>query len=325
MLGRNVAGVLTRHPPEHVWGGTLPYLREADAVIVNLECVIARAQTGSPWPRKVFHFKAPPEALAALRVAGVSAVTLANNHTLDFGRPALEEMLDLLAEAGIPAPGAGRTAAEATRTVTLEPGGLRVALVNFSDNEPAWEAGAQLPGVHYVPVDLEDPRAVALRERVREARTAHDLVIVAAHWGPNMVAEPLPRHGPFARALAESGADLFLGTSAHVVQGIELYRPEARPDRVVPICYDLGDYVDDYAVDPLLRNDLSFLFRFTLDAGGVHEIRLLPVLIDGWRNRVDPATGDDAEEILEMMIARCWTLGTAVTRTADGLVVEVSA
>ncbi|MDQ7849610.1 MAG: CapA family protein [Armatimonadota bacterium] len=324
MLGRNAGAVLRRRPPEYVWGDTLHLLRQADALIVNLECVIAGEESGSPWPRKVFHFKAPPQAVAALQAAGVSAVTLANNHTLDFGPAALAEMLDLLAAAGLPAAGAGRTAEEARRVVSLTVRGLRLALVSWTDNEPGWEAGPEKPGVFYAPVDLEDPRATALLQTVRAARAGHDVVVVAAHWGPNMVPEPLPAHPPFARALADAGADLVLGTSAHVVQGIELYRPLGRPERVAVICYDLGDYVDDYAVDPVLRNDLSLLFLFDVNSAGVRRVELHPVLIDGWRCQVNRARGTEAEAVLETMTQRCRKLGTALQRTAP-LVAAVEA
>ncbi len=323
MLGRNVGALIPRCPPEYVWGGTLPLLREADAVIINLECVIARGETGEPWPRKVFHFKAPPEAIGVLQASGTQAVTLANNHTLDYGTAAFAEMLRLLQEAGLPAAGAGRNSDDASRVVTLEAGGLRIALIAFTDNEAQWEAGPEAPGVFYVPVDREDRRAAALRNRVRAARPTHDLVIVAVHWGPNMVPEPPPHHPPFARVLADEGADLILGTSAHIVQGIEIYHPPGRPGCAVPICYDLGDYVDDYAVDPVLRNDLSFLFLFDLDREGVRRIVLRPVVGDGWRCQVNPAGGADAEVVMEMMARRCRKMGTAVTRSRDTLTVQV--
>ena len=323
MLGRNAGAILRRRPPEYVWGDTLPLFREADVVLVNLECVIAGDETGEPWPRKVFHFKAPPEAVEALRAAHVTAVTLANNHTLDYGPTALEEMLGLLGETGIPAAGAGRTPEEARRAVTLKVEGLRIGLINCTDNEPGWEARAGSPGVCYVPVDLHDERARTLLDLVRAARAGHDLVIVAAHWGPNMSPEPLPHHPPFARALADAGADLFIGTSAHVVQGIELYRVAGRPGGVVPICYDLGDYVDDYAVDPDLRNDRSFLFVFDLDRTGVRGIHLQPILIDGWRCQVKRARGADAAETMATMVARCRKMGTSVGQEGGGLTVDV--
>lgn len=324
MLGRHAAEVVAQRPPAYAWGSTLPLLREADTVLVNLECVIAREETGAPWPRKVFHFKAPPAAIPALRAAGVAAVTLANNHSLDFGTAALAEMLDGLAAADIAAAGAGRTAAAAWESIVLPAAGLRVGVLNFTDNESRWEAGAATPGVCYVPVDLADERAGRLLAQVRAVRTACDILVAAAHWGPNMVAEPLPHHPSFARALADAGVDLILGTSAHIVQGIELYRPASRPGRVVPICYDLGDCVDDYAVDPVLRNDRSFLFVFDADRLGVSRVTLYPVLIDAWRCRVNRAEGVEATETMTTMAARCGRLGTAVGLTGEALVVDVA-
>ena len=94
MLGRLANDALVRCGPAHPWGNTLPALCAADLAIVNLECVIARG--GRPWTRwpKVFHFRADPVALTALRLAGIDGVTLANNHVLDYGEDALLEMLD---------------------------------------------------------------------------------------------------------------------------------------------------------------------------------------------------------------------------------------
>src|SRR5215211_2756405 len=84
MLGRGVAEEIARRPPESFWGDALPLLRQANLVVAGLECAITSHSI--PWTRtpKVFHFRAPPEAVEVLRAAGVGMVSLANNHTLDF-------------------------------------------------------------------------------------------------------------------------------------------------------------------------------------------------------------------------------------------------
>ncbi|MDQ4041566.1 MAG: CapA family protein, partial [Actinomycetota bacterium] len=92
---------------------------------------------------------------------------------------------------------------------------------------------------------------------VREAATPGgeaDATLVTPHWGPNMRAEPLPRVRAAAQVLTEAGATLVAGHSAHVFQGV-----------APPVIYDLGDFVDDYAVDDVLRNDLGLLFLVELD------------------------------------------------------------
>ena len=319
MLGRNTARALEANPPEYVWGDVLPLLHEADLRIINLECAIARPGVHPPWsPPKVFYFLAGPKAVDALRAARIDLVTLANNHTLDFSESGLLETLDRLDAAGIAHAGAGRTIDEARAPAFLEARGARVAVLSFTDNEPAWEAAPNRPGVHYLPIDPADARFATLAGLVRGAAAEADLVLAAAHWGPNMLDRPLPHHPRFARALLDEGAGAFVGHSAHVVQGIESYRGK-------PILYDLGDFVDDYAVDPDLRNDRSFLFFLDVEGGVARRIELVPVRIDSRACRVGLARGAEAEAILARMMELCREMGTEPRREGDRLVVPLEA
>ena len=122
-----------------------------------------------------------------------------------------------------------------------------------SSKEPGWEATEDQPGILYVPVTLKDQRAVKLLELVSKTKALVDVLIVSAHWGPNWGDDPPAKQIPFAHALVDAGADVIFGHSGHVVRGIELYREK-------PILYCTGDFVDDYAVDELERNDQSFIF-----------------------------------------------------------------
>lgn len=98
MLGRLVNDVLRDEPPTYPWGDTWPFFREADWRACNLECVIS--DRGSPWTRtpKAFHFRSDAKNVAVLKAAGINAVPLANNHTLDYGHRALFDMLTQLYE-----------------------------------------------------------------------------------------------------------------------------------------------------------------------------------------------------------------------------------
>src|SRR3990170_3893376 len=100
MLGRIVNEMIGHMGASYVWGDTLPLIKKADMLLINLECVIAK--DGTQWHKtpKVFFFKADPHAIDVLKIAGVNYVSLANNHTLDFGEEALLEMLNRLDEAG---------------------------------------------------------------------------------------------------------------------------------------------------------------------------------------------------------------------------------
>src|SRR5207248_1322691 len=152
-----------------------------------------------------------PVAVEALRLAGVDCVCLANNHTLDYREPALLEMLDRLERAGLPYTGAGRNREEAMRPALIEARGLRVAVVAFTDNEPAWAATPTTPGTNWIPISLENESLAPVREGIARAREAEaDLVVFSIHWGPNMVQRPPALFREFARAVVDAGADVYL-------------------------------------------------------------------------------------------------------------------
>src|SRR5213078_1818665 len=88
-------------------------------------------------------------------------------------------------------------------------------------------------------------------------------LLVAPHWGPNMTTEPPPDVRRTAEQLLREGATLVAGHSAHVFHGVS--------PRVL---YDLGDFVDDYRVDPKLRNDLGLLFLVDLDGDLLEAVPL---------------------------------------------------
>lgn len=309
MLGRGVNETLPTVRPEEPWGDVLPLLLSADLRIINLECAITEHKR--PWSRtpKVFHFRADPLAIEVLRAARVDACSLANNHTLDFEEQGLLDTLAHLEAAGIRYAGAGRDAEESARPVLLEGG---VALVAFTDNEPPFSAGLDKPGTNYLPVSLEPEVLRRVEAAVGAAREAGaGTVVVSNHWGPNMVQRPKETFRRFARAVVDRGADVYYGHSAHVFQGVEIYRGK-------PILYDTGDFIDDYAVDPNLRNDRSFLFRVFVEDGDFRRLELHPVVLP--YARVELARGGEREAILDRMVDLSAEMGTAIDRREDRLV-----
>jgi poly-gamma-glutamate capsule biosynthesis protein CapA/YwtB (metallophosphatase superfamily) len=311
MLGRGVNETLPDVRPEEPWGDVLPLLLSADLRIINLECAITEHKR--PWSRtsKVFHFRADPLAIEVLRAAGVDACSLANNHTLDFEEKGLLDTLEHLEEAGIRYAGAGRNLEEAARPALLKGG---VALVAFTDNEPPFASGPDKPGTNYLPVSVEPGVLRRVEEAIEAAREAGaNTVVFSNHWGPNMVERPREIFRRFARAVVDRGADVYYGHSAHVFQGVEIYRGK-------PILYDTGDFIDDYAVDPKLRNDRSFLFLVGVEGGDLRRLELFPVALP--YARVELARGNEREAILERMVDLSAEMGTTFDRREDRLVFE---
>jgi poly-gamma-glutamate capsule biosynthesis protein CapA/YwtB (metallophosphatase superfamily) len=306
MLGRGVAEALGETPAADLWDEELRDLcASLDLVVCNLECCISeRGEPTRRIPGKPFFFRAPPVAVEALRAIGVRAVSLANNHALDYEVEALADTLVLLEQAGIAAAGAGPGPDEARRPAIVEADGLRIGLVGVSDHPPEYAAGEDSGIAH---ADLSRHCPPWLLECLASLRERCDRIIAFPHWGPNMVAEPAAWQLSRAAELQEAGADLVAGHSAHVFHGVG-WSPAG------PVLTDLGDALDDYRVDPVLRNDLGVLAIW--EVGGERDgLKLVGLKLDYCRTGL--ARGADAEWIAARLQRACSKLGTAVERLEE--------
>ena len=318
MLGRYVNELLKHITPAEMWNDLLPHLAQADLRIVNLECVLTRHL--HPWTRseKMFHFRADPKAVRVLQAAHIDACALANNHILDYEERGLHDTLRILRASGIRYAGAGANAAEAAAPAMLDVQGAspcRVALLSFTDNEPAFAADTDHPGTNYLEVSLQKESLARIAGSIAQARgQGADLVVFSNHWGANYVERPAPEFRSFARHVIELGADIYYGHSAHICQGIEIHQGK-------PILYDTGNFIDDYAIHPQLRNDRSCLFKVMFEQGRLKRIELLPVSLDvGY---VALARGKEFEVICSRMEMLCAEFGTQLMHRDDRLVYEV--
>lgn len=311
MLGRGVSRKLAKHPPEWFWGDVLPVLRQADAVLANLECPITASDTR--WRRswKMFHFRADPAAIGILQCARVRFVCLANNHVMDFEETGLLDTLRALDAAGIRHAGAGRDAAEAAAPAMLELPGLKLGVLAVTDNMRAFAAGPGRAGTNFMEfTDAPDTLARIGRAVDRLRESGAGFVVLSLHWGPNMRMSPSDRFRDFARAAIERGVDVVHGHSAHVVQAVERHRGGL-------ILYDTGNFIDDYWKFPLRRTFWSFVFLLDVEDGRPGRLRLVPVRIHG--SPLGLATGDTFRAIGRRMKSLCEAVGTPVAETSEGL------
>jgi poly-gamma-glutamate capsule biosynthesis protein CapA/YwtB (metallophosphatase superfamily) len=316
MLGRGVDEALRGMRPAESWGDALSVLHAADLRVINLECAITTHEYRWSRTPKTFHFRADPtRAVGVLRAARIDACSLANNHTLDFEEAGLLDTLEYLDGAGIRHAGAGRDLEEAARPAILDGlEGEKVALLAFTDNEPAFAAGVDRPGTNYLPISLEPEVLDRVEAAIAGARNAGaDTILFSNHWGPNMVERPGDIFRRFARSVVDRGADVYYGHSAHIFQGVEVYRGK-------PILYDTGDFIDDYAVDERLRNDRSFVFLVSVEGGKFRRLELFPVVLSFAQTGL--ATGGEREEILRRMERLSAELGTTFVRHENALVLE---
>src|SRR5262249_50091242 len=254
MLGRQVNAAGSAVAPETFWGDVLPILRQADAVFANLECPITRGT--QRWRRcwKAFRFRAEPHMIEVLRTANVRFVSLANNHILDCETNGLVDTLAHLDEAGIAHAGAGRNSSEAMRPAILDVAGVRVGALSLTNTMPEFAAGPSLPGTNFIRIRDDHATLALLALQIEDLRRrGAGLIVLSAHWGPNLRPWPPARFRRFARAAVELGVDVFHGHSAHILQGVELAGGRA-------VLYDTRHNPGDYWVFSRIRTPPACVF-----------------------------------------------------------------
>ena len=286
----------------------LPLLGGAREVLVNLETPLALPNDYTPAGKDYIHWANPEKTVAALKAAGVTAVGLANNHTMDQGSKGLEETLATLGKAGIALGGAGMQLEAAEKPLLwLVPLGKQTVPVaiffgfeyrrNY-DEQFDFYAGTKTPGVLTL-----DP--VRLKNRIRSlrAKTPGLTVIVFPHWGRNYdwKTEAQTRS---ARELVDAGADLVVGHGAHQLQEIELYKGKW-------ILYGLGNFVFHSPGRYSSRGapPYGLVARLELEEKGktlLKTLRLYPIQCDntvtGFRTR--PVTPAEFAEMRTLLLQR---------------------
>lgn len=230
-----------------------PALSAADVTVVNLETSITTG--GTPAPGKQYVFRAPPAGMTALRRAGVDVATMANNHGLDYGQQGLTDSLAASRSTGLPVIGIGTDADQAFAPWRTTVKGQRIAVIGAtqvldSSLASAWTSGPGKPGL----ASAKDvPRLV---EAVRQARATSDTVVVDLHWGKELSTCPVPQQESLATTLVAAGADVIVGSHAHVLLG--------------------GGYLDGAYVDYGLGN-----FVFYARSGAGTETGVLTLTVQG--------------------------------------------
>jgi Bacterial capsule synthesis protein PGA_cap len=236
--------VIDRDQPETIFQHVASTLQAADISYGNCD------QTYSDLGNMIHGHGTNSESrnLPALLEAGFDIISLANNHTLDWGEENLLDTLDRLQKASLPYVGVGRNLAEAHRPVILDRKGTTVGFLAYSCVFPKGsEAGDNKPGLAgirvwtiYEQVDYQPgtpPRIVtipyredvkAMEEDIRKLRSRVDVIVLAFHWGVHIVPRVIPMYClEVGHAAIDAGADLILGTHPHILKGVEMYRNKA--------------------------------------------------------------------------------------------------
>lgn len=250
---------LLENDPEPVYGDVLPGFRSADLSIVNLNAPLG--VSGQPVVKDGYAFKGKKTHVRALQAVPVSAVTLANNHVLDYGFRAFDETLKALEKAGIQRVGAGRKREGAARPLVLKKNGLKVGIINFCEGEDMTGAGPDQAGV----ADWNLDRA---ERQIRDLKGKVNCIVVIVHCGIKYIPFPPPYVNRAFERMADAGADIVIGNHSHVPQGVRFHNQ-------VPLFFGLGNFVFFQPTDLKFRK-LGCCLDIGVDPQGLASVSVVP-------------------------------------------------
>lgn len=282
MLGGRWEQQVARNDYFHPFEKIAAELKKSDITLVNLEAPLT--DRGSEYTDKKYRFRIKPQAAAALKQAGITTVTLANNHSMDYGAVGLFDTLQQLDKAGIGYVGAGENLAAARRPLIYDIRGTKVALLGYSLTLPQefW-AGEKRAGTAPLLEKL-------VKEDITLARKQASIVLVTAHWGEEGTTRLREYQPRLARIMIDAGADAVIGHHPHILQGVETYKRGI-------IFYSLGNFA--FAHKSKIA-DRTLLVRLRFE-GNKRTAELLPVNILHREVGFQPTllTGEKGDEVVE--------------------------
>ncbi|WP_373367440.1 CapA family protein [Micromonospora purpureochromogenes] len=291
------AGLL--EDPATAFGPISSALSAADLAMANLETAVTTR--GSPEPKE-FHFRAPASTYDAVKAAGIDVASIANNHALDYGRVGLADTVDAARAAGVPTVGAGVDAAAAYAPWITEIRGTTIAFLGFSQVSELWSAWKATDTRAGIAMTWDMPRAVAA---VQAARQRAEVVVVYVHWGLEGEECPPAEARTFAGEMAAAGADIVVGTHAHLLLGDGWIGKTF-------VQYGLGNFL--WWRDDAYSNDTGVL-RVTLHGSAIVKTELVPATISRRTGQPELAGGEDAARILQKYASLHACTGLAATPT----------
>ncbi len=249
---------------------------------------------------KQFTFRVDPAYASWFSDLGIDLVTLANNHTLDYGTDALLDSVDTLDDIGIRHIGAGKDLESASQAVIVNINGKKIAFIGATRVIPEadWAAGASSPGVFAAYNDTD------LINKIKSVRGDADIVIVYMHWGVERQESPNEIQQTLAHNIVDAGADLVIGAHPHVLQGFEYYKD-------VPIAYSLGNFVFGSSIPK------TVLLKATISGDNDITLQLVPGTSGaGFTHTIDSA------ETKSDFYSYITSISSGITVNSEGIIVK---
>jgi poly-gamma-glutamate capsule biosynthesis protein CapA/YwtB (metallophosphatase superfamily) len=281
------------------WKDVAPVFANADLTSVNLETSVStRGVTSKP---KGYGFRSHPSTVQGLRDSGVDFVSLANNHSLDYGIDAMVDTLAILDENGIAYAGAGLTIQKAEQLTTIQRNGLKIGFLSYTSIIPhaKWIAKDNQAGI----AALKNIELSRILKHIQEQNNQCDILVVVLHWGIEHSNQVETWQRNVAKQMIEHGADVIVGHHPHVLRGIEFYQNK-------PILYSTGNFI-------FLKRDEkaghSAIFEITLNKAGFIDGKLIPIHIQYGKANLLRTNSALYHQIISNMKQLSNPLGTSIT------------
>lgn len=294
-----------------VFDKVAPYFQKSDVNFCNLEAALSNK--GNPQAGRYASFRSYPSMVEVLKKGRIDFVSLANNHSIDYGWEALSDTMDLLNQNGIGFSGGGKTMEEARKPALIEKKGLTIGLLSYTANVNTpfgFKASQEREGLapmrispFFLPDHTNQEDVEAMQKDMEKWKSLVDFLVVSFHWGISEGGtHTVALHQKIiAHHAVHAGADLILGHHSHALQAVEIYRNK-------PICYGLGNFV--FALEEGFPRE-TMLFQCRISRHKIHEVNFLPVYVSkqGQPEVVSPEQGEGLK-IVSLMRKLCLRFGT---------------
>ncbi len=232
---------------------------DSNITMANQE--FAFSSRGTKANDKQFTFRVNPSYGKIFTEMNLDIVSLANNHSLDYGIVALKDSFDTLDKIGIEYVGAGNNLAEAKAGKYFEINNKTIGIVGATRVIPVYNWGATNSTAGML--STYDPSINTVTSAINDVKAQSDFVVVYVHWGIEKAEKPEEYQRNLAKRYIDAGADLVVGSHPHVLQGIEYYNGK-------PIVYSLGNFMFYNSINQ------TAILKAYIDENNEVSIQLLP-------------------------------------------------
>lgn len=281
----------------------LSVFRTSDITGINHEYVASDEDDRYKVDYELWYYKNPTYREKYLKEMGVDVVTLANNHTMDYGEQGLVDTMEALRKEGIAYVGVGYNLEEAKSAYIKEVGGKKIAVVAANRVVPRtdWYAGENKIG-HMTTYEGTD-RFGMIKEEISRLKNEEkcDAVVMLVHFGENNDSTLYAYQENCAHGYVDAGADLVVGCHTHTLQGAEIYNGKY-------IFYGVNNFLfENYPVD-------TVVVQATLAEDNSMQVKLLPCKSAQYQTR--DVEGAEARNVFDTIIS----MSKNISIEDDGLV-----